>query len=86
MISMLTFIVIALNLGGQAFPWNSPTIIGMFCAAGVSFVGFIVIENYAKEPIAPMNLFTQWRWRNVPLMMGELILCLVSVVILRMVC
>ncbi|KAF8067909.1 major facilitator superfamily domain-containing protein [Lyophyllum atratum] len=39
----------------------------MFCAAAVSFGLFIVAENYASKPIAPMRLFVRWRWRNVPL-------------------
>ncbi|GLB39226.1 putative MFS general substrate transporter [Lyophyllum shimeji] len=67
LISTLTFLVVALNLGGQSMPWNSATVISMFCAAAASFVAFIVVENYARKPIAPMRLFVQWRWRNVPL-------------------
>ncbi|KAF5383203.1 hypothetical protein D9615_004935 [Tricholomella constricta] len=67
LIATLTFIVVALNLGGQSLPWKSPTIVGMFCAAAVSFAAFVLAENYAAQPVAPMNLFVQWRWRNVPL-------------------
>lgn len=70
LVSTLTFLVIGLNLGGQAFAWNSPTIIGMFCAAGVSFIAFVVAENYATLPVAPMNLFVEWQWRNVPIIVG----------------
>jgi hypothetical protein len=57
MIILISTLVVALNLGGQAFAWNSPTIIGMFCAAAVSFVAFVIAENYAKMPVAPLTLF-----------------------------
>lgn len=63
LVSTLTFLVVALNLGGQELPWKSPTIIGLFCAAGGSFISFVVAENYAKEPVAPIKLFVCWRWR-----------------------
>jgi Fungal trichothecene efflux pump (TRI12) len=70
LMSTLSFLIVALNLGGQAFAWNSPVIIGMFCAAVVSFIAFVVAENYAKMPVAPLALFVQWQWRNVPLILG----------------
>lgn len=70
LIATLTFLVIALNLGGQAYPWNSSIIIGMFCAAAASFLAFVVAENFAQLPVAPMYLFVQWEWRNVPLIIG----------------
>lgn len=70
LISTLTFLVIALNSGGQAFPWDSPTVIGMFCAAAVSIIAFIIAENHAHLPVAPMGLFVQWQWRNVPIIIG----------------
>jgi hypothetical protein len=54
MIILISTLVVALNLGGQAFAWNSPTIIGMFCAATVSFVAFVIAEKYAKMPVAPL--------------------------------
>jgi hypothetical protein len=72
LIFTLSFLIIALNLGGQAFVWNSPMIIGMFCVAGVSFVAFVIAEKYAKMPVAPLRLFVQWQWRNVPLILGQL--------------
>ncbi|KAG6909102.1 hypothetical protein DXG01_001976 [Tephrocybe rancida] len=67
LVAALTFLTVALNLGGQSRPWGSPTIIGMFCAAAVMTVAFVVAEKYAREPVAPMRYFAQWRWRNVPL-------------------
>ncbi|KAG5642470.1 hypothetical protein DXG03_002748 [Asterophora parasitica] len=72
LIATLTFLVVALNLGGQSLPWGSPTIIGMFVAAAGSFALFVLAEKYAKSPVAPLGLFVQWRWRNVPLIIDIL--------------
>jgi len=71
LVATLAFLVVGLNVGGQSKPWNSPFVIGMFCAAGVSFILFILAESRAKEPIAPPNLFVQWKSRNVPLVIGN---------------
>ncbi|KIJ44518.1 hypothetical protein M422DRAFT_30362 [Sphaerobolus stellatus SS14] len=54
LIATLTFLVIALNTGGQSLPF-------------VSFVGFLLVEKWAKMPIAPLHLFSKWEWRNVPI-------------------
>jgi hypothetical protein len=70
LVSTLSFLVISFNLGGQAFAWDSPPIIGMFCAVAVSFVVFVISEKNAKMPVAPLRLFIQWQWRNVPLILG----------------
>lgn len=67
----LSFLVVALNLGGQSIAWNSPTMIGILTATAVSFLAFAISENYAALPIAPLNLFTKWKWRNVSMMMSR---------------
>ncbi|TFK63581.1 MFS general substrate transporter, partial [Pluteus cervinus] len=41
----------------------------MFSASVVAFVAFVFAEKYAKLPVAPLNLFVQWKWRNVPIML-----------------
>lgn len=70
-IAWLTLVIIALNLGGDAYAWNSSVIIGLLVGAGCAFVGFIVAENYAPNPVVPMGLFASWKTRNVPIMTGE---------------
>ncbi|KAF7795452.1 hypothetical protein EIP86_006613 [Pleurotus ostreatoroseus] len=67
-ISWLTLFIIALNLGGDAYAWGSPVIIGLFVGAGCAFIAFIVAENYATNPVVPMGLFVSWKTRNVPIM------------------
>jgi len=69
LIAFLSMLIVALNVGGQSSPWDSPLVIGMFVGSGVSFVLFVIVEDrWAKNPIAPMQLFKRWKWRNVPLM------------------
>ncbi|KAF9254970.1 MFS general substrate transporter [Marasmius fiardii PR-910] len=67
LVSALSFIIIALNSGGQTASWDSPMVIGLIAASGVSFILFWIAEKYAKMPVAPTRLFVKWEWRNVPL-------------------
>ncbi|WP_225728598.1 MULTISPECIES: MDR family MFS transporter [unclassified Nocardia] len=52
-----TCLILALEWGGQEYPWGSRTIIGLFIGAAVLFVAFVVAELRAKEPMLPMGLF-----------------------------
>ena len=72
LVSTLTLLIVALNLAGDAYAWNSPVIIGLFVGTGVAFVAFIVAECRAVQPVVPMGLFVKWRHRNVPIITGEL--------------
>ncbi|KAL0575230.1 hypothetical protein V5O48_006746 [Marasmius crinis-equi] len=67
LVSCLSFLIVALNSGGQTAAWDSPMVIGLICAAGVSWVAFWVAEKYAVMPVAPTRLFVRWEWRNVPI-------------------
>ncbi|KAH8810400.1 major facilitator superfamily domain-containing protein [Flagelloscypha sp. PMI_526] len=69
LVSWLSFVVIILNLGGQVLPWTHPTLIGLYVGTGVGFALFVAAEHYAELPVAPPKLFTQWKWRNVPIML-----------------
>ncbi|CAL1697219.1 unnamed protein product [Somion occarium] len=68
LITSLTLLIISLNLGGEARPWKSPTIIGLFAGAGGAFLAFIFAERSATHPVVPISLFTDLKWRNVPIM------------------
>ena len=52
-------ILLALSWGGVEYPWSSVTIISLFAFSAIMIPLFIVIENWAAEPILPM-----WLLRN----------------------
>ena len=61
----LTTLLLAINWGGQTFPWSSPVIISLFTSFAVFLVAFVLIECYLSvEPIVPMHLL---KIRNVSL-------------------
>lgn len=53
----LSGIIIATDLGGIAYPWTSPGIIGLIAVVLVSFGVFLHVEQRAKEPVLPLRLF-----------------------------
>lgn len=68
LVAWLTLLTVALNLGGDAYAWDSSVIIGLFVGTGVAFIAFVVAEKYAANPVVPLGLYTKWATRNVPIM------------------
>lgn len=68
LIASLTLLIVALNIGGDAYPWASKIIIGLFVGSGCAFCSFVAAENFATFPVVPMGLFASLKWRNVPIM------------------
>jgi EmrB/QacA subfamily drug resistance transporter len=56
---VLASVTVVADLGGMAFAWSSPFIIGMMVSAAVALALFIVVEQRAAEPVLPPRLFTQ---------------------------
>lgn len=58
MLAFSTLFLLALNFGGQMFPWNSAAVI-VPLVLSVLLVGLLVIveSKYAKEPLMPPRLF-----------------------------
>lgn len=56
---VLTFtpLLLGLTLGGTAYPWDSPNIIGLFALSIVSFCVFLYVETRTAEPILSIQLF-----------------------------
>lgn len=53
-----TLFLLALNFGGQIFPWKSAAVIVPFVLSGVLIALLVVVEKkFAKEPIMPPRLF-----------------------------
>lgn len=55
-VSVVT-LLLALTLGGQSYPWDSPVVLGLFAGASAGVVAYIIAERYASDPILPMELF-----------------------------
>ncbi|KAF8962048.1 hypothetical protein BGZ46_001232, partial [Entomortierella lignicola] len=58
LIAGLVMVLLPLNWGGSTYAWNSPLVIGLFCAGGAVLGIFCLIEwKQASEPIIPFRLF-----------------------------
>ncbi|KAF9924281.1 hypothetical protein FBU30_005699 [Linnemannia zychae] len=58
LVAGLVLILLPLNWGGSTYAWNSPIIIGLFCAGFAVILVFCLIEwKQAVEPIIPFRLF-----------------------------
>lgn len=59
--SLLTFatlVLVALNLGGIQYPWNSvPVLVCLIIGIFFLFVTVVIELRFAKEPMIPMHLF-----------------------------
>jgi EmrB/QacA subfamily drug resistance transporter len=53
----LTAVILFTSLGGTAFPWTSPVILGLMALGLISTIAFIAVERRAREPILPLSLF-----------------------------
>ncbi|KAK4516866.1 uncharacterized protein ATC70_000192 [Mucor velutinosus] len=58
-LAFATLFLLALNFGGQEFPWNSAAVI-VPLVLSILLVGLLVLveKKFAKEPIMPPRLFT----------------------------
>jgi EmrB/QacA subfamily drug resistance transporter len=53
----LSAVILFTGLGGTAFPWTSPVMIGLMAASIAGVIAFVALEMRAREPILPMSLF-----------------------------
>ena len=51
---MLSAIILASDLGGTAFPWGSPVVVGLGAAAALALAAFLFVEARAREPVLPL--------------------------------
>ncbi len=56
--SATTLLLLALSLGGNAYSWQSPEILGFALATLITGILFVIRERLAAEPILPLHLFT----------------------------
>jgi EmrB/QacA subfamily drug resistance transporter len=50
-------LILALEWGGNEYPWGSATIIGLFAGSVVLLTAFVLVELRVREPVLPMHLF-----------------------------
>ncbi|WP_027093734.1 DHA2 family efflux MFS transporter permease subunit [Cohnella thermotolerans] len=74
-VSTVSF-MLALELGGKDYAWNSWQIIGLFVLAALGTVSFLRVESRASEPMLPLPIFRS------RLVLGTSILCFCQGVIM----
>ncbi|WP_328308037.1 MFS transporter [Streptomyces sp. NBC_00442] len=52
-----TCLVLLTSWGGTEYAWGSRTIVGLAAGAAGTTLLFLVVENYAAEPVIPLRLF-----------------------------
>jgi MFS family permease len=55
----VTFLILALNLGGNLFPWISTVVLTSFAVFAVTATCLVLIERHAKQPVMPLRLLTK---------------------------
>ncbi|KAF4458452.1 fungal trichothecene efflux pump [Fusarium albosuccineum] len=68
----LLVLMMGLNWGGTAYPWDSGYVIGAIVAGFVGLVLFVLWESFAKlkEPLVPMHLFKNHGWNAATILSG----------------
>ena len=51
-------LLLAITWGGREHPWSSPLILGMLAWSAAALIAFIYIETKVREPILPLELFS----------------------------
>ncbi|CAG8483598.1 12478_t:CDS:2 [Ambispora gerdemannii] len=58
LVASIVAILLPLNWGGNTYPWDSATVISLFCVGAVLTCAFIFVEfRIAVEPVIPQRLF-----------------------------
>jgi hypothetical protein len=52
----VTFLILALNLGGNILPWNHPIIVTSFLLFFVLGTALIYVEQRAEKPVMPLHM------------------------------
>ncbi|RAV16392.1 MDR family MFS transporter [Paenibacillus contaminans] len=57
LVGSIVCLMFALELGGQEYAWDSTFILGLFAAAAVLLIVFLIVETKAEEPIISYAMF-----------------------------
>ena len=59
-LGLMVMLLLGLNFGGEAFPWNSPTVICLIIFGALMSIFFVFSEKrLARYPLIPLELFQQ---------------------------
>jgi len=58
LVTAVTCAVLVASWGGAEAPWGSPRILGLAAAAALALAGFVLVERRTREPLLPLDLFT----------------------------
>src|SRR5213076_521886 len=56
---LLSSITLVSDLGGTAYPWSSPLMLGLIATTVLSLGLFVFVERKVREPVLPLHLFRQ---------------------------
>ena len=56
---VLSCVTLVSDLGGTAYPWSSPLMLGLIAVSILSLGLFVFVEHNATEPVLPLRLFRQ---------------------------
>jgi len=56
---MLSCVTLVSDVGGTAYPWSSPLMLGLIAVSALSLALFVFVEHNAAEPVLPLRLFRQ---------------------------
>jgi hypothetical protein len=63
---MLSSITLVSDLGGSAYPWSSPLLIGLIAVSVVSLALFAIVEAQGSRAGSPLRLFSGRRsWSHL---------------------
>ncbi|KAF7947514.1 hypothetical protein EAE96_008601 [Botrytis aclada] len=58
LMATITFFILAINLGGNIYPWTHPLILTCIILTIIGLPLFIITEHYAPQPVMPLSLIT----------------------------
>ncbi|KAF7903680.1 uncharacterized protein EAF01_006729 [Botrytis porri] len=58
LMATITFFILAINLGGNIYPWTHPLILTCIILTIIGLPLFVITEHHAPQPVMPLSLIT----------------------------